>query len=322
MVYQKKITFITSSALSAIIFFFHSSSCTQPISETKSDSTQQQLWYGPNKYQMKPEDSLVRLGYDIIERTYAYYGPKGKIAAITNGMNCSNCHPSGGIVPWGNNFGAVIVSYPKFSYRSGAQLTLCGRINDCFERSLNGKAIDSNSHEMKAILAYMHWLADDITTKPAGSGIMKLKYLDRAADTTKGKLVFVTTCTRCHGSNGEGKPNDYGGFIYPPLWGDKSYNTGAGMCRLSMLSGFIKNNMPFDQASYNHPVLSDEQAWDVAAYVDSKPRPLIKNKKDYPDISKKEIDNPTGPYSDTFSEQQHKYGPFSPIAQTHASQNK
>ena len=39
----------------------------------------------------------------------------------------------------------------------------------------------------------------------------------------------------------------------------------------------------------------------------------LKGKNDYPDISKKPIDDPFGPYADTFSESQHKYGPFQPI---------
>jgi thiosulfate dehydrogenase len=143
---------------------------------------------------------------------------------------------------------------------------------------------------------------------------MKLKYLDRAADPAKGKIVFMNNCQRCHGENGEGKSNqNSSGFIYPPLWGANSFNTGAGLYRISNFAGFVKNNMPFEEANYQHPKLTDEEAWDVAAFVNSQPRPSIKNKIDYPDISKKEIDNPVGPYIDTFSEVQHKYGPFKPI---------
>jgi thiosulfate dehydrogenase len=284
--------------------------------EIINDSIPASPWYGWNKYQIKPEDSLVRLGYYLIENTSYYFGPKGKIAAITNGMNCQNCHIQGGIIPWGNNFSAVISTYPRFSYRSGKMMSISRRINDCFERSLNGIAIDTNSHEMKAIIAYMHWIGDDIPPgkKPLGSGIMKLKYLDRAADAAKGQVVFINNCQRCHGKNGEGQiSQNSSGFIYPPLWGSHSFNTGAGLYRISGFAGFVKNNMPFGESNYEHPKLTDEEAWDVAAFVNSQPRPLIKNKIDYPDISKKEIDNPNGPYSDTFSEQQHKYGPYKPI---------
>jgi len=286
--------------------------------ETTSDSIPKAPWYGWNKYQIKPEDTLVKLGHDLIENTSYYFGPKGKISAITNGMNCQNCHMQGGIIPWGNNFSAVIISYPKFSYRSGEMMSVSRRINDCFERSLNGSAIDTNSREMRAIIAYMHWIGDDVPRgkKPLGSGIMKLKYLDRAADPAKGQIVFINNCQKCHGTNGQGKINeDASGYIYPPLWGPNSFNTGAGLYRISSLAGFVKNNMPFEESSYEHPKLTDEEAWDVAAFINSQPRPLIKGKTDYPDISKKEIDNPTGPYSDSFSEFQHKYGPYQPIAE-------
>ena len=284
--------------------------------EIKNDLPSEAPWYGWNKYQIKPEDSLVRLGHDLIENTSYYFGPKGKIAAISNGMNCQNCHIQGGIIPWGNNFSAVIMSYPRFSYRSGKMMSISRRVNDCFERSLNGKAIDTTSHEMQAIIAYMHWIGDDIPKdkKPLGSGIMQLPFLDRAADPAKGRKVYVNTCQRCHGANGQGQPNaDASGYLYPPLWGENSYNTGAGLYRISGFAGFIKTNMPFPETTYDHPKLTNEEAWDVAAYVNSQPRPLNKNKNDFPDISKKLIDDPAGPYADTFSEEQHKFGPFKPI---------
>ncbi len=282
----------------------------------KNDPLPEAPWYGWNKYQIKPEDSLVRLGHDLIENTSYYFGPKGKVAAISNGMNCQNCHINGGIVPWGNNFSAVIISYPRFNNRSCKIMSISRRINDCFERSLNGSAIDTNSREMNAIIAYMHWIGDDIPKgkKPLGSGIMQLPYLNRPADPVRGEKVYINRCQRCHGINGQGQPNaDSSGYIYPPLWGENSYNTGAGLYRISGFAGFVKNNMPFLEAEYDHPKLSDEEAWDVAAYVNSQPHPLIKNKNDYPDVLKKPIDAPLGPYADTFSEKQHKFGPFKPI---------
>ncbi|MEP6949868.1 MAG: c-type cytochrome [Ginsengibacter sp.] len=286
--------------------------------EIKNDLPPEAPWYGWNQYQIKPEDSLVRLGYDLIENTSYYFGPKGKIAAISNGMNCQNCHIAGGIIPWGNNFSAVIMSYPRVNYRSGKMMSISRRVNDCFERSLNGIAIDTTSHEMQAIIAYMHWIGDDIhitnDKKPLGSGIMQLPFLDRAADPAKGKIVYVLTCQRCHGTNGQGQPNrDGSAYMYPPLWGDNSYNTGAGLYRISGFAGFVKNNMPFPGITYDHPELTNEEAWDVAAYVNSQPRPLNKSKSDFPDISKKLIDDPSGPYTDTFSKEQHKFGPFKPI---------
>lgn len=291
-------------------------SCNIRNEETKNDSLREAPWYGWNEYQIKPEDSLVRLGYDLIKNTSYYFGPKGKVAAISNGMNCQNCHIRGGIIPWGNNFSAVVMSYPRFNNRSNKIMSLSRRINDCFERSLNGSAIDTTGHEMQAIIAYMHWIGDDIPKdkKPLGSGIMQLPYLNRPADPLKGKQVYINTCQRCHGVNGQGLPNDdESGYVYPPLWGEHSYNTGAGLYRISGFAGFVKTNMPFLEAEYDHPKLTDEEAWDVAAYVNNQPRPPIKNKNDYPDVSKKPIDAPVGPFADTFPEEQHKFGPFKPI---------
>jgi thiosulfate dehydrogenase len=190
------------------------------------------------------------------------------------------------------------------------------RVNDCFERSLNGIALDTNSVEMKAIEAYMHWLGKGIEKgkKPKGSGIMELALLDRAASPENGKKVYQEQCVTCHSPNGEGQLNaETGLYIYPPLWGPHSYNSGAGLFRLSRLAGYVKTNMPFGQTSWSKPRLTDAEAWDVAAYINSMPRPSKDLSKDWPDISKKPVDHPFGPYADGFSEEQHKYGPFKPI---------
>ena len=98
-------------------------------------------------------------------------------------------------------------------------------------------------------------------------------------------------------------------FLYPPLWGENSFNVSAGMYRLSRMAGFIRNSMP-DGVTYKNPELSIEQAWDVAAYIVSQSRPQKFFANDFKDSSKKPIDHPFGPYADSFSERQHKYGPF------------
>ena len=316
--YSKYIGFIMIAIIAIL------SSCNNDNAYTIRNINVKSLWYGWNKYQIKPEDTLVRLGHDLIENTSYYFGPKGKIASISNGMNCQNCHIDAGIIPWGNNFSAVIISYPRFGYRSNAIMSISRRVNDCFERSLNGKAIDTNSHEMKAIIAYMHWLGDDVPKgqKPRGSGIMNIPLLDRAADPIAGNKVYVNNCRRCHGDNGQGMLNvDSSGYTYPPLWGPHSYNEGAGLYRLGSFAGFVKNNMPFKEANFQHPVLTNEEAWDVAAYVNSQPHPLNKSKNDFPDVSKKTFDEPHGPYADTFSEEQHKFGPFKPIIDAHKKES-
>ena len=143
---------------------------------------------------------------------------------------------------------------------------------------------------------------------------MEIPYLDRAADPVKGKIVFMNNCQRCHAVDGQGKktPGEYN-YVYPPLWGENSYTTAAGLYRISRFAGYVKNNMPNDVVEYYKPLLTDEEAWDVAAFVNSQPRPIKIFKEDWPDISKKPIDHPFGPFADGFAEEQHKYGPFIPI---------
>src|SRR5436309_8467049 len=126
---------------------------------------------------------------------------------------------------------------------------------------------------MKAMVAYIKWLGKDVPrgAKPIGSGINELPYLDRAADSAGGSMIFASKCESCHSTNGEGVLNaDSTGYIYPPLWGSNSYNTGAGLYRLSRFAGYIKNSMPFG-VTHDDPQLTDEEAWDVAAYVNSQP---------------------------------------------------
>lgn len=306
------------------VVFILSISCTNNAdSKYALADTTEHLWRGWNKYQIPVEDTLVRYGRELIENTSYYLGPKGIVAQITNGMNCQNCHLNGGTVPWGNNYGAVVSMYPQFRARSGGIETIVKRISDCMQRSLNGQAVDSNSKEMKAIIAYMHWLGDGIPKKhkPKGSGIMDIPYLDRAADPQNGKQVFINKCQRCHGADGQGQKNPEGnGYTYPPLWGPNSYNTAAGLFRISRFAGYVKNNMPFGEVEYHNPQLTDEEVWDVAAFVNSQPRPSKIFKEDWPDISKKTFDHPFGPFADGFSEEQHKYGPFKPIIE--ARKNK
>ncbi len=260
--------------------------------------------------------ALISYGHELIAHTSKYLGPNGTVAKITNGMNCQNCHLNAGNQPWGNNYGAVYSTYPKYRDRSGKIESIYKRVSDCMERSLNGKAIDSNSREFTAMYAYIKYLGRDVekNTKPNGSGIEKPNLLSRAADSSKGHVIYIAKCQICHGNNGQGQilaTNDE--FVYPPVWGEHSYNDGAGLYRISNLAGYLKNNMPFLQTSHQKPALTDEQCWDLAAFINSQPRPHMNQSKDWPNISKKPFDYAWGPYADSFSEEQHKYGPYQNI---------
>ncbi len=280
-----------------------------------------QEWKAPDTSQIDhtAQGDLIRYGRTLIIYTADFFGPRGSIASISNGMNCGNCHIDAGTRIWGNNFSMVVSSYPLYRNRSGKIETVEMRINDCFERSLNGKKLADTVKEMRAMIAYIKWVGKDVRkgVKTKGAGVEKLPFLSRAADTDKGKIVYLAICQKCHGKNGEGKLADNGKeYLYPPLWGKNSYNVGAGMYQLSKFAGYIKNNMPFG-VTFTNPQLTVEQAWDVAAFVNSQPRPQKNLSMDWPDIAAKPLDYPFGPYSDNFSERQHKYGPFAPIRQSH-----
>jgi thiosulfate dehydrogenase len=269
----------------------------------------------PNTIPKGKEGDMIRYGKALITSTALYFGPQGSIARLSNGMNCQNCHLDAGTRLFSNNFSAFVASYPKKSARSGRVEEVSERIAECFQRSLNGGIPDPGSKEVKAMLAYMTWVGKGVKKgqKVYGLSTQKLAFMDHAASPVLGKAVFVKKCQVCHGPNGEGKLNpDKKSYLYPPLWGAHSYNDGAGMYRLSNFAGFVKNNMPYG-TTYQNPQLTDEEAWNVAAFVNSQPRPHRDHRTDYPNLKQKPIDSPFGPYADHFSEQQHKYGPFKPI---------
>lgn len=271
------------------------------------------LWIAPDSSTIAhdPNHELLEYGKELIAHTARYLGPKGTVRTISNGMNCRNCHLYSGTQTFGNNYAAVASTYPKFRARSGTIESIEKRVNDCIERSLNGKKMEDDSHEMKAIVAYIKWVGKDVPkgTAPKGTGLWDLAPLDRAANPKGGKIVYLKHCERCH-ADGKGVKNEDGvEWKYPPLHGKDSYTIGAGLYRLSRFAGFVKMNMPYG-TNHTSPVLTDEEAWDVAAYINSLPRPPKDISADWPDVSKKPFDHPFGPYADTFSENQHKYGPF------------
>ncbi|SFV34433.1 Cytochrome c [Thermoflavifilum thermophilum] len=289
------------------------------------------VWIPPDTHTIPhtAEGDLIRYGRLLVVHTARYLGPKGKIAHISNGMNCQNCHLAAGTLPFANNFSLVASTYPKYRARNDRVETVAFRVNACLKRSLNGEALDTNSREMKAFVAYLLWIGGQLHANSSagsrtptvwGAGTEKLNYLKRAADTNAGRMVFMTYCQNCHGRHGQGLWVDSTGeYQYPPLWGKHSYNTGAGMYRISQFAAFVKNNMPFG-TSYLHPLLTDEQAWDVAAFVNTQPRQAYRDLKyDWPRIADKPVDYPFGPYADSFQEPQHKYGPFEEIEKARAN---
>lgn len=266
------------------------------------------------------EGEQIRYGYDLITETYKYLGPELEDANSIyagNNLACKNCHLGSGTQAGAASFVGVSQRYPQFRGREGRQGTLEDRINGCMERSMNGQRLAVDSEEMQAMVAYIDWLSEDVPASEMEryAGFVNIDIPARAADTLKGKLVYQQQCVVCHGENGQGQknPGKAKGYAYPPVWGKDSYNHGAGMNRVITAARFIKANMPFG-ATADSPILTDEQAYDVAAYINSHARPMKDDTyQDYPDLRRKPVDSPYGPYYDSFPAKQHKFGPFQPI---------
>ena len=283
------------------------------------------LWHAPDTLSIPkgPDGDQIRRGRELIKYTSRFFGPEGSIRQMSNGMNCQNCHLEAGTRAFGNNYGSVASQYPKYRARSGSMESIEKRINDCFLRSLNGDSLPSRSEEMKAMVAYLKWVGKDVPPKKKahGSGLVKLRWLERAASPERGKEIFKTKCIRCHEKDGQGKHGHYSYYEYPPLWGDHSFNTAAGLYRISNLAGYVYANMP-NGSTIDKPDLLEEEAWDVAAYIISMPRPVKHFAGNWPSLKDKPVDHPFGPYTDSFPELQHQYGPFATIEKTHKSKTR
>ncbi len=263
---------------------------------------------------------LIRYGRELLVNFPYYLGPKGKIGKYGgNGLGCQSCHLEAGTRPYGLNYFSAHARYPQYRAREGKVLTLADRVNNCVERPLNGKPLPLDSKEMVAIVTYMQWLGKGVPVggNVPGDRLKDIALLDRPADPIKGRVVYEKHCVRCHADDGQGvlKPDGIG-YVYPPVWGKLSYQPGSSMHRLIKSAQFIKYNMPQDIARWDKPVLTDEEAFDVAAYVNDdqlhdRPQPDLSG--EYPVRKEKPIDYYWAPYADPFPPAQHKYGPFKPI---------
>ncbi|WP_244406222.1 c-type cytochrome [Methylocella silvestris] len=272
-----------------------------------------------------PDDAhgrLVRLGREIVTQTPALIGPGAPDPAqrfAGNNLACADCHLEAGTKKFGLPLFGLIADFPAYSERRGVEISLPQRIDSCLTRSLNGRAAPADSPAIAALVAYLDFLSSGMTPgeQLAGHGSGAIPELDRAADPKRGEPIYATICAACHRADGAGVPRDPGalslGYAVPPLWGADSFNDGAGMARLITMANFAHSNMP-GGADYLNPKLSVEEAWDVAAFVESQQRPQKPGlDHDFPDLIEKPIDAPYGPYADGFSAEQHKYGPFAPI---------
>ena len=208
---------------------------------------------------------MVRKGQDIFLHTGAYAGKY-----IGNDLNCVSCHLDAGRRAGASPMWAAYVLYPAYRAKNGHVNTLAERLQGCFRYSMNGAMPPADSQTIVALETYMYWLAKGAPTgvKLAGQGFPKLAKPAQKADYTRGQQVYEQHCVLCHGADGAGQ---YAGgkMVFPALWGDDSYNWGAGMHSVATAAAFIKANMPLSQGN----TLTEQQAWDVAYFIDAQERP-------------------------------------------------
>jgi thiosulfate dehydrogenase len=228
----------------------------------------------PEHFEPPPESALpanaedanaVLLGEKIFDNT-----PKYAAQYTGNTLSCRNCHTDRGRNPRSAPLWAAAPQYPMYRSKNRTINSLAMRIADCFRYSQNGTSPPADSPELLALMSYTNWLATGlpIGIKPKASGYPGLAAPAQAPDRQRGKVVYATNCAVCHGTTGQGS-TFAGAQVIPALWGPQSYNWGAGMHAIDNAAAFVYANMPHGAAG----TLSKQQAWDVATWIDSQPRP-------------------------------------------------
>jgi len=194
-------------------------------------------------------------------------------------MSCNNCHLNGGQREKSLPLVNVAGMFPEYNRRSGRLYSLNDRIVDCFLRSENATGAveddlpSTTSPEVLALAAYITYIArgSEVGKNPSWRGqnvIAPSNMIDVGKlDPSRGEALFMEHCTNCHGEDGQGV--QIGDKKPGPLWGPDSWNDGAGAARIYTLAGIIRYAMPYLDPGR----LTDEEAQQIAAFINSKPRP-------------------------------------------------
>lgn len=209
--------------------------------------------------------AMVKLGRDIFHDTQ-----RNAKQFVGNSLQCSNCHIDAGRLANSAPLWAAYVAFPTYRAKNAHVNTFQERMQGCFLYSMNGKAPALGDKVLVAIESYAYYLAKGAPTGAnlPGRGYPKIPKVAKL-DYANGQQVYAQKCALCHGVDGQGQRAADGTTVFPPLWGKDSFNWGAGMGSITNATGFIKANMPLSQGN----TLSDQEAWDVATYIDSQERP-------------------------------------------------
>ncbi len=222
-----------------------------------------------------PFGEVVRQGREIFENTNAH---RVSSEYVGNDQACGNCHIDAGRLADSAPLWAAWVAYPAYRSKNKKVNTYIERIQGCFRYSMNAQASkaggppSADSDTIVSLVAYSYWLAKGAPTGDdtmPGRGYTRLKETEQGFEPERGASVYAAKCALCHGTDGAGVTLTDGRTLFPPLWGRESYNWGAGMHKVDVAAAFIKHNMPLGLAN----TLSDQDAWDVAAFMNSHERP-------------------------------------------------
>ncbi len=267
-----------------------------------------QAYLQPRALSAIPEGEFgdkVRKGYQLFVNSQQM-----RDKYVGNNLNCSNCHMDAGRKANAAPLWAAYFAYPAYRKKNDKVNSYEERLQGCFTYSMNGKPPASGSEELVALSAYSYWLGmsglmdqvgvsspvpalsdaellkggkrDDFAMPEAveaamtleqraklpGKAYPKIPAPEQAYSPERGKAVYQAHCQSCHNVDGQGYETA-GVYSLPPLWGPQSFNWGAGMHRVNTAAYFIYENMPFGKSIQ----LTNQQAWDVAAYINAKERP-------------------------------------------------
>lgn len=287
--------------LSLGIVLIYNDVASMPLYKNNNPISVYYMDYDVSRLDNSKGNLVIKYGHSIFQETPKYLGPNKKHPDRTysgNGLSCKNCHLSSGTKPFAAPLIGIIQRFPQFRGHENKIGTIEERINGCMERSMNGTKMPEDIAELKALVAYLEWLGRYAPEKGKieGHGFVDIDIRERAVDLTQGKTVFTKHCITCHGADGQGTKSEYRStYTCPPLWGNDSYNDGTRTTRVITAAQFIKANMPFG-TTYENPVLTDEEAYDVAGYINQQPRPTKRNSElDFPDLKKKPVSTPYPP---------------------------
>lgn len=230
-----------------------------------------------------PLGEAILRGYELVNNTSEVLRSEAVSVEAgekrVNELSCTSCHAGAGTEENTSSMVGVSAVYPMYIPRSGQIVTLEERINGCMVRSMAGEKFADGDEDMDAMVAYLTYISEGIPVEMNAD--LPWRHTNNMDDVptpsvADGEELYAQSCIACHADDGSGTGANTG----PALWGDGSFNDGAGIARMSKMAGYIQNNMPIGGEN----TLSDQEAADLSAYILSQDRQeFAHHDKDWPD---------------------------------------